>query len=261
LSVLGTKYGSFIPALSEHNAGGTNVGRTLIAGAQLKAEDVRTRYLLGSKLSLDLRALPGRKYVPVHESYGPRSYFYAEMVFGNTFNIASLMASTEQQPIYAMRTPRAISLNEIVERTNLTADEVRLFNPALADRVPQDGTLYLPHYVGEFGRDVAFWRRAADPSYAAVLDEFVRLDPDPERWDDPSFAGVLGGFQRRFSDTNTEEGTIMATVLAYAMDQAYASPRRTLLSEYRHSEQVRQLIAGGVLELERGQQGSSPALP
>ena len=34
LAVLGTKYGSFIPALSEHNSGGTNVGRTLInAGA------------------------------------------------------------------------------------------------------------------------------------------------------------------------------------------------------------------------------------
>src|SRR5262245_50381618 len=261
LSILGTKYGSFIPALSEHNAGGTNVGRTLIAGAHLQAEDVRSRYFLGSKLSLDLRALPGRKYGPVHESYGPRSYFYAEMVFGNTFNVANLMASTEQQPIYAMRTPRALSLNEIVERTHLTADDVRLFNPALVDRIPQDGTLYLPQYVSGFGADVAFWRRPADPSYAAVLDEFVRLAADPERWDDPSFAPVLSQFQRRFSDTNSEEGTIMATVLAYAMDQAYASPRRTLLSEYRHSEQVRQLIAGGVLELERGQQGSSPALP
>src|SRR5688572_27725100 len=32
LSVLATKYGSFIPALSEHNAGGTNVGRTLMSG-------------------------------------------------------------------------------------------------------------------------------------------------------------------------------------------------------------------------------------
>jgi hypothetical protein len=261
LSVLGTKYGSFIPALSEHNAGGTNVGRTLIAGAQLKAEDVRTRYFLGSKLSLDLRALPGRKYVPVHESYGPRSYFYAEMVFGNTFNVASLMASTEQQPIYAMRTPRAISLNEIVERTNLTADEVRLFNPALVDRVPQDGTLYLPHYVGEFGRDVAFWRRPAVPSYASVLDDFVRLGADPERWDDPSFAPVLSGFERRFSETNSEEGTVMATVLGYAMDQAYASSRRTLLSEYRRSEEVRQLIALGVLELERGHQGGAAPLP
>ena len=35
LSVLATKYGSFIPALSEHNAGGTNVGRALINGEHL----------------------------------------------------------------------------------------------------------------------------------------------------------------------------------------------------------------------------------
>jgi hypothetical protein len=58
LSVLATKYGSFIPALSEHNAGGTNVGRTLINGEHLGAEDVRARYFLGSKLAYDLRALP-----------------------------------------------------------------------------------------------------------------------------------------------------------------------------------------------------------
>jgi hypothetical protein len=255
--VLATKYGSFIPALSEHNAGGTNVGRTLIAGAHLEAEDVRTRYFLGSKLSLDLRRLPGRKYVPVHESYGPRSYLYAEMVFGNTFNVANLMASMEQEPIYAMRTPRALSLDEIVERTSLTADEVRLFNPALGDRVPPNGTLYLPRYVSEFGGDVAFWRHRADPSYAAVLDEFVRLDADPERWDDPSFAPVLSGFQRRFSETHTEEGTVMATVLAYTMDQAYASSRRSLLSEYRRSEEVRRLITRGLLELDRGHQGNA----
>ena len=62
LSVLATKYGSFIPALSEHNAGGTNVGRTLINGEHLGAEDVRARYFLGSKLARDLRALPGNQY-------------------------------------------------------------------------------------------------------------------------------------------------------------------------------------------------------
>jgi hypothetical protein len=250
LSVLATKYGSFIPALSEHNAGGTNVGRTLITGARLQGDDVRTRYFLGSKLSLDLRALPGRKYGPVHESYGTRSYLYAEMVFGNTFNVASLMGSTGQEPIYAMRTPQAISLAEIVKQTNLTADEVRLFNPALVDRVPPDGTLYLPQQIDEFGRDVAFWRRPPAPSYSAVLDDFIRLDGGPERWDEPSFAAVLKGFQRRFSETNTEEGMVMSTVLAYAMDQAYASPRRALLSDFRHSEEVRQLITRGVLELD-----------
>ena len=44
--VLATKYGSFIPALSEHNAGGTNVGRALINGEHLGAEEVRARYFL-----------------------------------------------------------------------------------------------------------------------------------------------------------------------------------------------------------------------
>src|SRR6185295_5013762 len=144
LSVLATKYGSFIPALSEHNAGGTNVGRTLINGEHLGAEDVRTQYLLGSKLARDLRALPGKEYEDVYYSYGPRSYLYAEMVFGNTFNVRSLMASTPQEPIHAMRTARAISLAEILSRTQLSADEVRGFNPALVDGVPAQATLYLP---------------------------------------------------------------------------------------------------------------------
>jgi hypothetical protein len=41
----------------------------------------------------------------------------------------------------------------------------------------------------------------------------------------------------------------METVLAYAMDQAYTSTRRALVSEFRNSEQVRQLIERGVFEL------------
>ena len=250
LSVLATKYGSFIPALSEHNAGGTNVGRTLITGEHLGATDVRERYFLGSRLARDLRALPGRDYEDVHKSYGPRSYLYAEMVFGNTFNVTRLIASTPQTPIDAMRVPRAISLAEIIERTGLPADEVRRFNPALVDRVPAQAALYLPHYVSEFGPDVAFWRRPPSASYSAVLDDFMRLEPGSERWDDPAFAPVLSEFKRRFRETNTEEGVVMETVLAYAMDQAYASTRRTLLSEYRNSEKVRWLIERGVLELD-----------
>ena len=250
LSVLATKYGSFIPALSEHNAGGTNVGRTLINGEHLGADDVRARYFLGSKLARDLRALPGKEYAAVYRSYGPRSYLYAEMVFGNTFNIRTLMASTPQEPIYAMRTPRAISLAEIITRTHLSADEVRGFNPALVDGVRAQAMLYLPSYISEFGLDVAFWRRPPSPSYTAVLDDFMRLDPGAERWDDPAFAPVLTEFRRRFGETNTEEGAVMATVLAYAMDQAYTSSRRALLSEFRSSEQVRQLIERGVLELD-----------
>jgi hypothetical protein len=248
LSVLATKYGSFIPALSEHNAGGTNVGRTLITGEHLGGADVRARYLRGSQFARDLRTLPDRDYKQVYGSYGFRSYLYAEMVFGNRFNVSQLIASTPQVPVHAMRTPRAISLTEIAKRTGLAADEVRRFNPALVDRVPAGATLYLPLSVSEFGADVAFWRRPPSPSFRAVLDDFMRLDSGVERWDDPAFAPVLADFKRRFRDTNTEEGLVMATVLAYAMDQAYTSSRRALLAEYRNSGKIRSLIDRGMLE-------------
>src|SRR5436190_2310421 len=180
LSVLATKYGSFIPALSEHNAGGTNVGRRLITGEQLGARDVRERYLLGSRLARDLRTLPGREYEDVYHSYGPRSYLYAEMVFGNTFNVKRLIASIPQQSIHAMRTPRAMSLAEVVKQTGLAATEVQRFNPALLIRLQAEGTLYLPYYVGGFGPDVAFWHRPPSQRYLAVLDDFLRLDPGAE---------------------------------------------------------------------------------
>jgi hypothetical protein len=222
----------------------------LITGNHLGGADVRARYLLGSQFARDLRALPGKEYGLVYKSYGPRSYLYAEMVFGNAVTVNSLIASIPQTSIYAMRTPRAVSLAEIVRSTDLTADEVRRFNPALIDRVPAGAALYLPAHVSEFGADVAFWRRPANPSYTAVLDDFLRLDPGVEQWDDPSFQPVLMDFKRRFQETRTEEGDVMATVLAYAMDQAYASPRRTLLTEYRTNEKVRSLIERGVQEIE-----------
>jgi hypothetical protein len=257
LSVLAAKYGSFIPALSEHNAGGTNVGRMLITGEQLGGATVRERYLLGSRLARDLRTLPGRIYEDVYGSYGFRSYLYAEMVFGNAINVTQLIASTPQVSIHAMRTPRTIPMNEIVKRTRLAAGDVRRFNPALADRVPAGATLYLPSHVSEFGSDVAFWRQPANAAYVSVLDDFMRLEPGVERWDDPSFAPVLADFKRRFRETNTEEGFVMGTVLAYAMDQAYASPRRTLLAEYRTNTKVRSLVERGALERDAARQATS----
>jgi len=250
LSVLATKYGSFIPALSEHNAGGTNVGRALINGEHLGAEDIRAKYFLGSQLARDLRSLPGRAYEDVYGSYGLRSYLYAEMVFGNTFIVRNLMASTPQVPIHAMRAARPIAFAEILKRTGLTPDEVRRFNPALTHGVSRAATIYLPYHVGEFGTDVAFWRRPPSPSYVAVLNDLLQLAPGPEQWDDPAYARVLNDFKRRFRSTNTEEGTVMETVLTYAMDQAYTSGRRALLTEFRSSEQVRRLIDDGVLELD-----------
>ncbi len=258
LSVLATKYGSFIPAVSEHNAGGTNVGRALINGERLGAGDVRAQYLAGSQLANDLRALPGNHYATVYQSYGPRSYRYAEMVFGIALEIDRLIASTPQAPIHAMRAPRALSLAEIMKRTRLSARELRRFNPALRDRVPGRAALYLPTYVSEFGPDVAFWRRPASPEYAAVLDDFVRLSPGAERWDDRAFKPVLADFKRRFHETNTEEGTVMATVLAYAMDQAYTSPRQALLAEFRRNERVRRLVERAVLERVPGRDARDP---
>jgi hypothetical protein len=250
LSVLATKYGSFIPALSEHNAGGTNVGRALINGEHLGARDVRARYFLGSKLARDLRMLQSKEYEDVYYSYGPRSYLYAEMVFGNTFNVTELVASMPQEPIHAMRTPRVISLAEIVKRTGLTPAEVQRFNPALAARLQAGGTLYLPYYVSGFGPDVAFWHRPPSSSYLTVLDDFMRLDAGAEQWDDPAFAPVLADFRRRFRNTNTEEGVVMDTVLAYVMDQAYTSGRRTLLSDFRRDDKVQRLIERGIRQLD-----------
>ena len=46
LSVLATMYGSFIPALSEHHAGGVNVGRAVINGERLGGTSPREQYLL-----------------------------------------------------------------------------------------------------------------------------------------------------------------------------------------------------------------------
>jgi len=250
LSVLATKYGSFIPALSEHNAGGTNVGRALINGEHLGARDVRARYFLGSKLARDLRTLQSKEYDDVYYSYGPRSYLYAEMVFGNTFNVRRLVESIPQEPIYAMRTPRVISLAEIVNRTGLNRAEVQRFNPALTARLQAGVTLYLPYYVSGFGADVAFWHRPPSASYLTVLDDFMRLDAGAEEWDDPAFAHVLGDFRRRFRSTNTEEGAVMDTVLAYVMDQAYTSGRRTLLSDFRRDDKVQRLIERGIRELD-----------
>jgi hypothetical protein len=138
----------------------------------------------------------------------------------------------------------------VVTRTGLAAGEIRRFNPAIKDQVPAGAAIYLPHRIDEFGLDVTFWRVPPSPAYTAVLDDFLRLPPGPDRWDDPAFAPVLTDFKRRFRDTNTEEGMVMETVLAYVMDQAFTSPRRSLLSDYRNSAEVRSLIERGVRELE-----------
>ncbi|HUE89862.1 MAG TPA: hypothetical protein VMO26_27610 [Vicinamibacterales bacterium] len=239
LAVLGTKYGSLIPALSEHHAGGTNVGRVLVNGERLGGADTREQYFLGASLARDLRLLAPKAYSDLYRTYGPRSYFYAEMVFGNTYNVASLLASTSQTSVYGMRTRRAIPLTEVTKRMGMSTDQVRRFNPALTRRVPAGATLYLPRYVEAFGRDVSFWHRPASVAFTGTLADFMALDAPPEEWDEPSFAPVLKGFERRFAASQSEEGTVMATMLAYVTSEAATSGRREILAEFRTSVAIR----------------------
>ncbi len=242
LTILATKYGSFIPALSEHHSGGTNIGRTLINGERLGGEDLRERYFLGSQLARDMRQISLYGYRELYRTYGPRSYYYSEMVFANAPTVAAFTASAPQAKIHAMRTPRAISLTEITQRTKLPVDEVRRYNPALRTRVPAGAALYLPLHVEEFGRDVAFWHRPPSPAFTAALNEFLRLDAEDGRWDQRGFEPVLRRFERRFRETNTEEGRIMATVLAYAIDENYLSRRGAILAEFRTNGEVQRLF-------------------
>ena len=256
LTILATMYGSFIPALSEHHAGGVNVGRAVINGERLGGADAREQYLRGAEFARDLRDISRRRYRALFRTYGPRSFLYAEMVFGNTLNVAKLTGKTPQSQIFAMRTQRAIPLAEVIRRTGLSVDEVKRFNPALVRRVPARANLYLPWYVSEFGPDVSFWHRPVSPAYAAVLNEFVRLDAKVQRWHEPLFEPTLRDFQRRFEGTNTEEGTVMATTMAYVIGGLRTSRRAAILEEFRTSRRILRLFERGVRELAAALTGS-----
>lgn len=250
LSILATKYHSFIPALSEHHTGGANVGRTLINGERLGGADVRERYFMGAEFARDLRAAAPGAFSDLYGTYGPRSFLYAEMVFGNAAAVAQLTATTPQSKIYAMRTPRALAVTDIVRSTGLTAAEVRRFNPALVSRVPARGTLYLPRHVAAFGRDVAFWHRPPAAAYSSLLTEFTGLDASIERWDSPSFDAVLSRFRTRFEATATEEGAVMATTLAYVLEERRSNRQAQILAEFRSSGRIAQLFEQARLQRE-----------
>ena len=248
LAVLATKYGSYIPALSDHHSGGVNVGRVLINGERLGGTTTREQYLLGSKLVRDLRRIDLYGFRDLYRTYGPRSFLYSEMVFGNMATITELMASTTQMPIYAMRTSRTYKLSEVAKEAGLSQDEVRRYNPALVKRVPAHADIYLPRYVKRFGPDVTFWHRPANAAFSAALNDFLALDASPEQWDDGTLVPVLRRFEKRFRDSKSEEGSVMATVLAFAIDDALTSGRREILAAFRSDEDVRQLFDRGLLQ-------------
>jgi hypothetical protein len=247
LAVLGAKYRTFIAALSEHHAGATNVGRTIINGERLGGADTRQQYFFGAQLVRDLRLASPRQFSDIYGSYGPRSFLYAEMVFGNARYLAELAASIPQVKIHAMRTSRALPLADITFRTRLSADEVRRYNPALVRQVPARATVYLPSHVAAFGQDVAFWHRPPSRGYAAVLDDFLRLDRPLTDWDTPSvIVPLLRTYERRFRATKTEEGGVMATVIAYVLQEVESSPRTAILADFRTNPAVLELFQEAV---------------
>ena len=252
LTILATMYGSFLPALSEHHAGGVNVGRVVINGARLGGADEREQYLMGSDFVRELRQVSIRRYRHLFRTYGPRSALYAEMVFGNALNVTRLMNEMPQARIFAMRTPRSLPLSEVMAKSGLSRDDVRRYNPALVRRVPARAQVYLPEYVPEFGPDVSFWHRPAPAEYAAVLNEFVRLDVPVERWHEAGFEPTIRDFRSRFEATNSEEGTIMASVLGYVLQELRASLRPAILDEFRESDRIRRLFDRGRRELAAG---------
>tara|TARA_B100001123_G_scaffold450199_1_gene619152 strand:- start:13385 stop:14899 length:1515 start_codon:yes stop_codon:yes gene_type:complete len=250
LTILSTMYGSFIPALSEHHAGGVNVGRVVMNGERLGGSNTREQYLLGAQFARDLRQINLRRYRLLYRTYGLRSFLYTEMVFGNTVNVDRLIRETEQEKVFAMRAERDLYLRDIVNTTGLTVDEVKRFNPALVRKVPKNANLYLPWYVPEFGQDVSFWHQPASGEFLEVLNEFVRLDSADWRWYDRSFVSILESFQDRFLNTDTEEGTVMSTTLAYIISNLRSSRRGAILEEYRSSDSVLKLFDRGVNALE-----------
>lgn len=249
LSILATMYDSFIPALSEHHAGGVNVGRTVINGERLGGAGSREQYFKGSEFAASLRSISIDRYRDLFRTYGPRSSLYAEMVFGNMANVAQILDEHDQTPIFAMRTPRAVPALDVAARTGLKLDEVRRFNPAMTARVPANANLYLPFYVKAFGPDVSFWHRPPTPAFAEALHDFLRLESGVQRWHEVGFEATLRQFQTRFAKTGTEEGTIMATTLAYVISDLRTSRRGQILEDFRTSGHILELFQRGVAEL------------
>jgi hypothetical protein len=248
LTILATKYGSFIPALSEHHAGGTNVGRALIIGERLGGEDIREHYFFGGEFIRDLRTLAPRTFRDLYGTYGPRSALYAEMIFGNITNVERLLETTPQRDIYAMRTTKTFTITEIARVTGLTTEEIRRFNPALTRQVPARGNLYLPTYVSAFGPDVSFWHRPMSEAYAEVLNDFLRLDVPLAVWDSRTFDPVLIEFRDRFEATQTEEGSVMATTLTFVLQGQRSSRQGEILAEFRTSDRLLRLFDRGKIQ-------------
>jgi len=167
------------------------------------------------------------------------------MTFGNMANVERLRSTMAQVEVFAMRTRRARSLADVAKGAGVSTAEAQRFNPALKRQVPAGGTVYLPLYVEAFGPDVSFWHRPPGEEYSDLLNEFVQLDVPLGEWDDKAFDPVLRDFQKRFSATDTEEGTVMATTLAFVLQDQRSSRQAQILAEFRTSPRILRLFERG----------------
>ena len=94
--------------------------------------------------------------------------------------------------------------------------------------------------------EVAFWHRPAPQPFTEALDEFLQLDPGVQRWLDASFEPTLQAARERFEATGTEEGQVMATILAYVIGDLRTSRRAAILEDFRHSGKILDLFKRGL---------------
>lgn len=154
-----------------------------------------------------------------------------------------------QERIFATRAATPIPMGAITSRTHLTAAEVLRFNPALTRQVPALANLYLPMRVPEFGDDMAFWHRPAGAPFTDALEAFLQLEAGVLRWHDASFEQILQAHRRRFEATRTEEGIVMAAVLAYVIGDLRTSRRAAILDDFRSNGRILDLFKRGAAEL------------
>jgi hypothetical protein len=82
-----------------------------------------------------------------------------------------------------------------------------------------------------------------------VLNDFLRIESGLERWHEASFETTLRTFEDRFEATRTEEGSVMATTLAYVISDLRTSRRAAILEEFRTSGRILDLFKRGAEEL------------
>ena len=68
----------------------------VINGERLGGADAREQYLIGATFARELRGVALRRYRDLYRTYGPRSFLYAEMVFGNTLTVTRLASEVPQ---------------------------------------------------------------------------------------------------------------------------------------------------------------------